>query len=48
MIDQTNKQISAVVVTIEKLIDKENDDSHVCYSHRKKLTDTADFQVRLL
>jgi len=48
IIDQTDKQISAVVVTIKKLIDEENDDSHVCYSHRKKLTDITDFQVRLL
>ncbi len=48
MIDQTDKQISAVVVTIKKLIDEENGGSHVCYSHRKKLTDTAGFQVRLL
>ena len=43
IIDQTDKHICAVVATIEKLIDEENDDSHVCYSHRKKLTDTADF-----
>ncbi len=48
MIEQTDKQISDVVMTIEKLIDKENSDSCVCYLHRKKLTDTAEFQVRLL
>jgi len=43
MIDQTDKQISAVVAMIKKLIDKEYDNSCVCYSHSKKLTDTADF-----
>jgi hypothetical protein len=48
MIEQADKQISDVVMTIEKLIDKENSDSCVCYLHRKKLTDTAEFQVRLL
>ncbi len=48
MIDQADKQISAVVATIKKLIDEENDSSCVCYLHRKKLTDIADFQVRLL
>jgi len=33
MIDQADKQISVVVVTIKKLIDEENDESHACYSH---------------
>jgi hypothetical protein len=46
MIDQTDKQIS-VVATIKKLIDEENDESHVCYS-QKETSSTADFQVRLL
>jgi len=48
MIDQTDKQISVVVTTIEKLIDEKNDESHACYLHRKKLTATAEFQIRLL
>jgi len=48
MIDQADKQISAVVAMIKKLIDEENDSSCVCYSHRKKLTDITNFQVRLL
>jgi len=48
MIDQTDKQLSVVVVTIEKLIDEKNGESHACYSHQKKLADTAEFQVRLL
>jgi len=33
MIDQADKQISVVVVTIEKLIDEKNDESCACYSH---------------
>jgi len=48
IIDQTDKQISVVVATIEKLIDEKSDESHVCYLHRKKLAATAEFQVRLL
>ncbi len=36
MIDQTDKQISVVVATIEKLIDEKNDESCACYSHQKK------------
>jgi len=48
MIDQADKWISVVVTTIEKLIDEKNDESHACYSHWKKLADTAEFQVRLL
>ncbi len=35
-------------MTIKKLIDEKNDESHACYSHQKKLADTAEFQVRLL
>jgi len=48
IIDQADKQISVVVTTIKKLIDKKNDESCACYLHRKKLTATAEFQVRLL
>jgi len=48
MIDQTDKRISVVVTTIEKLIDEKNDESCACYLHRKKLAATAEFQVRLL
>jgi len=48
IIDQADKQIPTVVATIKKLIDEENDGSHVCYLHRKKLTGITDFQVRLL
>jgi len=48
MIDQTDKQISVVVATIEKLIDEKNGESHACYIHRKKLAAIAEFQVRLL
>jgi len=48
MIDQTNKQISVIVTTIEKLIDEKNDESHACYSHWKKLAGITEFQIRLL
>jgi len=48
MIDQTDKRISVVVATIEKLIDEKNDESHACYLHRKKLAAITEFQVRLL
>ena len=48
IIDQTDKQISVIVATIEKLIDEKNDESHACYLHRKKLTGIVGFQVRLL
>jgi len=48
MIDQADKRIPVVVATIKKLIDEENDESHACYLHRKKLAATTEFQVRLL
>jgi len=48
MIDQADKQIPVVVATIKKLIDEKNDEGRACYPHRKKLTGTAGFQVRLL
>ena len=48
IINQADKQISAVVVTIKKLIDEKSDESCTCYLHRKKLAATAGFQVRLL
>jgi len=48
MIDQTDKQISVVVTTIENLIDEKNDESCACYSHQKKLAAITEFQVRLL
>jgi len=48
MIDQADKRIPVVVATIKKLIDEKNDEGRACYPHRKKLTGTAGFQVRLL
>jgi len=33
MVDQADKQIPVVVVTIKKLIDEKNDESHACYPH---------------
>jgi len=48
IIDQTDKWISVVVTTIEKLINEKNDESHACYSHWKKLAGITEFQVKLL
>jgi len=47
-IEEENKNINVVVITINQVCTEKRSETKVCYSHRKKLAVTADFQVKLL
>jgi len=47
-IEEENKNINVVVITINQIYIEKKSETKVCYLHRKKLIITADFQVRLL
>jgi len=47
-IEEENKNINVVVITINQIYTEKRSETRVCYLHRKRLVVTADFQVRLL
>jgi len=47
-IEEENKNINVVVITIDQIYTKKRFKVRVCYLHRKKFVMTADFQVRSL
>jgi len=47
-IEEENKNINVVVITIDQIYTEKRSEAKVCYSHKKKFAVTADFQVRLL
>jgi len=47
-IEDENKNINVVVITIDQICIEKKSEAKVCYLHRKKFVVTTDFQVRLL
>jgi len=47
-IEEENKNINVVVITIDQICTEKRSEAKICYLHRKRLAVTADFQVRLL
>jgi len=47
-IEEENKNINVVVITINQIYIEKRSEAKIYYSYRKKFVVTADFQVRLL
>jgi len=47
-IEEENKNINVVVITINQVCMKKRSEVRVCFLYRKKFVITADFQVKLL
>ena len=47
-IEEENKNINVVVITINQIYTEKRSEAKVCYLHRKKFVIITDFQVRLL
>jgi len=47
-IEEENKNINVVVITIDQIHTEKRSKARVCYLYRKKFVVTADFQIRLL
>jgi len=47
-IEEENKNVSVIITVIDQACAEKMSEVKICYLHRKKLADTAGFQVRLL
>jgi len=47
-IEEENKNINVIVITIDQVCTEEKFEARVCYLYRKKFVVTADFQIKLL